>query len=48
MLQVAIKKCQQCGGGEYTDTDDWGGNASFFFFSLWLEQDCEYRGGAVG
>lgn len=46
MLQVAIKKCWQCGGG---DADVWGGNASFFFFySLWLEQDCEYRGGAVG
>lgn len=44
MLQVAIKKCWKCGGG---DTDVWGDNASFFF-SLWLGQDCEYRGGAVG
>lgn len=51
MPGVAIKKCWQRGGAEYSDTGDWDGNASFLFFfffsSFWLEQDCEHRGGAV-
>lgn len=33
MPQVEIKKCWQCGGREYSDTDDCGGDASFFYFS---------------